>query len=89
MKHLRVEYNGIVLFDDDVDEVSWSDSDNGVTVTGKIRRAGAPGGGAGGFLEMLTGASRQRTQNLVAEKRATVGPGVTDQAEIGPAEAPA
>lgn len=72
VKHLRVEYNGIVLFDGNVDEVSWNDSDNGVTVTGKMRRAGAQGGGAGGFLEMLTNASRQRTQNVVAEKRAGI-----------------
>lgn len=90
MKHLRVEYNGIVLFDGNVDEVSWNDSDNGVTVTGKMRRAGGQSGGAGGFLEMLTNASRQRTQNVVAEKRAGIASteNTPDQGEIETVESP-
>lgn len=70
MKNLKVEYNGIVLFDGNVDEVSWSDSENGVTVSGKIRRPGT--GGGGGFLDMLSGMSRQRTESVVAEKRAAL-----------------
>jgi hypothetical protein len=70
MKHLRVEYNGIVLFDGQVDEVSWNDSEGGVTVSGKMRRAGGSGGG--GLLDLLAGARRQQTQGIVAEKRASM-----------------
>ena len=70
MKQLRVEYNGIVLFDGQVDEVSWSDSDSGVTVTGKMRRAGGGGGGAAGLLELLTSGRQRQTESVVADKRA-------------------
>lgn len=90
MKQLRVEYNGIVLFDGQVDEVSWSDSENGVTVSGKIRRQG---GGGGGLLEMLTGSRRQQTDAMVADRRAGLAAEkasrvVDAQPEIDTIEAP-
>lgn len=67
MKHLKVEYNNIVLFDGEVDEVNWSDSPNGVTVTGKVRGSG---GGGGGLLDILTAASRRSTESMANQKKA-------------------
>lgn len=67
MKHLKIEYNNIVLFDGDVDEVNWSDGPNGVTVTGKIKGSGGAGGG---FLDLLTAASRRQNESVIAQKRA-------------------
>lgn len=69
MKHLKVEYNNIVLFDGEVEEVNWSDSPNGVTVTGKVRASAAAGSG-GGFLDFLTAASRRQTEAVANQKKA-------------------
>ena len=76
MKHLFVEYttdagNKIVLFDDEVAEVTWSDSASGVRVEGKTQAA-VSGGGMGGLLDLLTGASKARTEAVVEEKRASL-----------------
>ena len=72
MKHLRIEYttdsgNSITLFDDDVVEVTWSDSTGTVRVEGKTQAA--QGGGLN-LLEMLTGGSKNKTESMVDEKRA-------------------
>lgn len=72
MKHLRIEYttdsgNSITLFDDDVVEVTWSDSTGTVRVEGKTQAA--QGGGLN-LLEMLTGGSKTKTESMVDEKRA-------------------
>jgi hypothetical protein len=74
MKHLKVEYTtesgqSITLFDGQVTEVTWSDGPNGIKVEGK-NQAAATGGGMGGLLEMLTGASKSRTAAVVEEKKA-------------------
>lgn len=69
MKRLTISYNGAVLFDADVAEFIWSDVSNGVKVEGKIRKT-ANGGGVGGLLEQLAGASKNKTQRMVEEKRA-------------------
>lgn len=37
MKRLRIEYDGAMLFDADVDELTWTDSAGGVSVVGKFR----------------------------------------------------
>jgi hypothetical protein len=76
VKHLFVEYttdagNKIVLFDDEVAEVTWSDSASGVRVEGKTQAA-VSGGGMGGLLDLLTGASKARTEAVVEEKRASL-----------------
>lgn len=59
MKHLKVEYTGtggtVILFDGDVDEVVWSDGVTGVTVSGKVKRAG----GGSNFLEKLAAATKK------------------------------
>lgn len=73
MKHLTVIYNGTPLFDGEIAELIWSDTEKGVKVEGRITasRGGSAGGGAaGGFLDMLTGLSKARTSDVVAEKRA-------------------
>ena len=75
MKHLFVEYttdagNKIVLFDDEVAEVTWSDSASGVRVEGKTQAAAS--GGMGGLLDLLTGASKARTEAVVEEKKASL-----------------
>lgn len=56
-KHLRVEYNGIVLFDGHVDEVNWTDSASGVTVNGRVRKPGQSAGG--NFLDLLAAAAKK------------------------------
>ena len=37
MKRLRIEYDGAVLFDSDVDELTWTDLAGGVSVVGKFK----------------------------------------------------
>jgi hypothetical protein len=64
MKHLKVEYNGIVLFDGDVEEVTWNENGNGVSVSGKIKTSNS-----GGLLDLLTAASKKQTANAVELKR--------------------
>lgn len=74
MKNLKIEYNGSVLFDGDVEEFQWNDGPQGVSVAGKLKRQ-QPAGGAnpvGGFLEKLVGASKQQTQQVIEEKRASL-----------------
>lgn len=70
MKHLRVEINGIELVNGDFAEISFTDGTNGVKVEGKPVRAST--GGGGGLLDLLAGASRQRTAEVVEQKRATI-----------------
>ena len=68
MKRLTISYNGATLFDADVAEFLWSDVSNGVKVEGKIRKTSS-GGGVGGLLEQLAGASKSKTQRMVEDKR--------------------
>lgn len=71
MKHLRVEYNGIVLFDSGVEEVTWSDGPNGFQVSGKFGKPAQQGGGLN-LVEMLTSASKKQTEEK--RKRLVVDP---------------
>lgn len=91
MKHLKVEYttdggNSIVLYDAEVNEVVWTDGPNGIRVEGKT---GTGGGGMGGLLDLLTGASKARTEAVVEEKRASLaGPAADAQVvDADPTEA--
>lgn len=71
MKHLKVEYNGLTLFDAEVEELQWADGPSGVTVNGKLPKpTPAPGAGVSGLLEKIVGASKQQTSNIITEKRA-------------------
>lgn len=67
VKRLRIEYAGSVLFDADVDELTWTDSAGGVSVTGKFKSAG--GKGVGDLLAGLAGARKQQTLQDVARRR--------------------
>ena len=72
MKHLKVEYNGVVLFDGEVDEVVWSDGASGVNVSGKFKRPERQGGGgnAASFFEKIAAASKAKTAEAVELGRA-------------------
>ena len=67
MKHLTVTYNDHTLFDGEINELVWLDSDSGIKIEGRTKPKSA--GGAGSFLDMLTGASKARTAEMVVEKR--------------------
>lgn len=73
MKHLKVKYttdsgNSIVLFDGEVNEVVWSDGPNGIRVEGKT----AASGGGLNLLEMLTGASKAKTESVIEDKKSAI-----------------
>ena len=59
-KNLKIEYEGIVLFDGEVDEVSWNDGPNGITVTGRNRKAGTT---SSSLIDLLSAASRRPKSN--------------------------
>lgn len=61
-------YNDHILFDGEICELVWSDSDSGVKIEGRTVRKAQPSGG-GGILDMLTGMSKQKTADMVSEKR--------------------
>lgn len=66
-KRLTITYGGVVIHDADCDEFSWTDSDGYVAVTGAVKAAKAAP--ATGLLEMLTQASRRKTDAVA--KRVT------------------
>jgi len=57
MKHLTITVGDLTLFSGDVDEIVFTDSDAGVSIQGKMR-----GPSTGGFLELLTAATKQATK---------------------------
>jgi hypothetical protein len=64
---LRIIYGDIPLFEGEVDAFRWDDvPGQSVTVTGQISKAKA-GGGLTALTDMLTAASRQRTEAKRAE----------------------
>lgn len=80
MKHLRIEYttesgSKIILFDDDVNEVAWNDTPNGVRVEG--RTGIAPSGNS--LLELIANASKAR-----AEEEAEETPASTSKKKAAP-----
>ena len=66
MKHLTIIYNDHTLFDGEVNELVWADSDSGIRIEGRIKQRGNNGGG---LLDILANASKNRTAEMVAEKR--------------------
>lgn len=71
-KHLRVEVNGAEWVNGDFAEISFTDGPGGVRIEGKPARAATPARGGGGLLEMLTSASRARTEAVVEDKKAAL-----------------
>ena len=61
MKHLTITVGDLTLFDGDVDEIVFTDSDAGVSIQGKMRRATTSGGG-GALMQLLSAATKQATQ---------------------------
>lgn len=59
MKRLTIAYGDAELFDGEVEEFTWQESATAVVVSGKVKRKTAPA--STGLLDMLTSASRQRT----------------------------
>jgi hypothetical protein len=58
MKHLTITVGDLTLFDGDVDEIVFTDSDAGVSVQGKMRRASS-GNGSSALMQLLAGATKQ------------------------------
>ena len=56
MKHLTITVDALTLFDGDVDEIVFTDSDAGVGVQGRIKRAAA----GGGLLDLLAAAAKPK-----------------------------
>lgn len=54
MKHLKITYGDTVIFDGEVSEFSWQDSDGGVAVSGRTKPKG------GGLLEILANARKDK-----------------------------
>lgn len=73
MKHLKIIYNEQTLYDGEVAEFSWAESDNGVRVEGRNKAAKPkPAQGGGGILDMLTGMSKQKTADMIEDKKAVL-----------------
>lgn len=66
-KRLTITYGDVTVHDADVDEFSWTDCDGYVCVTGEVKAVKAAP--AAGLLEMLTQASRRKTEAVA--KRVT------------------
>ena len=56
MKHLIITVGDMTLFNGDVDEIVFTDSDAGVGVQGRIKRAPA----GGGLLDLLASAAKPK-----------------------------
>lgn len=67
LKRLNITYGELVLFDEDVNDFEWKDSDGFVAVNAKLP---APKTAAGnGLADLLSGLSKQKTQAVVERKR--------------------
>lgn len=65
MKRLRIEYGNIVLFDSDIAEISWTDSEDGVSVTGKMKKSTG-----GNLFDLLAGVAQNKSDNEVEQRKA-------------------
>ena len=62
-RHLKITVGDLTLFSGDVDEIVFSDSDAGVSIQGKMRRATTSGGGAA-LMQLLSAASKKPTPEV-------------------------
>jgi hypothetical protein len=63
MKHLVITVGELTLFDGDVDEITFTDSDAGVSIQGKMRRSTTSGGGAA-LMQLLSSATKKTNQEV-------------------------
>lgn len=63
MKHLTITVDAMTLFDGDVDEIVFTDSDAGVSIQGKMRRATTSNGGAA-LMQLLSSATKKSIQEV-------------------------
>lgn len=68
MKRLTIIYDNTVLFDGEVEELGWQDAAHQVSVVGKLKRQAAPAS-VGGFMDLLAGARRERTAEVVRQRK--------------------
>lgn len=68
MKKLRIEFGDKVIWDGEIDEFNWSESDSGIKVEGRLKRRGTAGTG-NGFLDLLASAQRRQTNSVVAQRK--------------------
>ena len=61
MKNLTITVGDLTLFSGDVDEIVFTDSDAGVSIQGKMRRATTSNGGAA-LMQLLSSATKKSTQ---------------------------
>lgn len=69
MKRLTITYNGMTLFDDSVDQVMWAEDELGMKVEGRKKKAAAGQPSGQGLIDLLTSASRAKTQSVIEDKR--------------------
>lgn len=69
MNQLKIMFRDQVIFDGEVIEFAWHDTEETVNISGK-RRVDKPAASGGGLLDLLTSARRQQTQGVVSQKRA-------------------
>jgi hypothetical protein len=73
MKTLTITYADVTIFDGPVDEFTWVDTSDGVTVTGKVKPQPRPSGGVE-LLKLLTAARRQTPpENQVTDQPELAG----------------
>jgi len=69
VKRLTITYDDVTLVDVDVEEFGWQDTDGQVAVTGKWRPVKPSAAAGSGLLDLISSASRQRTQSMADRKR--------------------
>ncbi len=72
MKRLTITYGEQTVFDGDVEEYSCVENSAGIKVEGRLRRqpTASGGGGLSGVMNMIASASKARTADYAAQKRA-------------------
>lgn len=70
MKHLTIIYNPgtgpMQLYDGPVDGLVFTDTADGITVQGKLKK---PGGQGGTIFDLISKASKANTQKMIDDKR--------------------
>ena len=73
MKRLTITYDDAVLFDGEVEELSWQDAAHQVSVAAKLKVAAGARPPAtspvSGLMDLLTGASKARTAEVVRQHK--------------------